>query len=238
MRLWESMKYVPEVGGERRAPILARAKTGFVILHIVALFFLGCVTQTVAPVTHPAGPTPPELPKDDGFKVVPFTEFTDDQRGRSIRLEVALPATYEKAILPMPSTHTYWMPREKVQSVAETRELPVDTGYFYSYDAHGVGYDITRNLFVGFEDSQEEVAPEKIRLGIENFEWARADLQGYPAIFLRFEAGSPKRPYYMAYIATLYGDHVVHVTYLPANGDPTGGLKTWDRFRSALTGVR
>jgi hypothetical protein len=181
---------------------------------------------------------PSVLPKEQGFRVLSFAEFIGDvNESLRLPLKVAIPVNYEQAELPTERPdYSYWMPPEKVKTVLESGDLPVDTGYFYSKISLDVAYDADKKLFVGFED--RDPAAEAKQHGMENLEWERVDLRGHPAIFYRFQAASTKRVHYNAYIATLYEGIVFYIAYTPPDGDSTGGAKTWGRFRTALTGER
>lgn len=196
-------------------------------------------TKVALPVPQFACVLSPSVPpKDQGFRVLPFAEFIGDvSESLRLPLKVAIPVNYELAKLPSERPdYSYWMPPEKVKTVLESGDLPVDTGYFYSKISLDVAYDADKKLFVGFED--RDPAAEMKQHGGENLEWERVDLRGYPAIFYRIQNASTKRVHYNAYIATLYEGIVFYIAYTPPDGDSTGGAKTWGRFRTALTGER
>lgn len=205
-------------------------RSRFAVLGALLLCVLACATQKVSPA---------KLPDDQGFKTLRFADFVGkaNESVRQLPLEVAIPAHYERAKLPdAPEDYSYWMPRDRVKAVAESGDLPADTGYFYSKISLDVGYDADKKLFVGFED--QDPAAKMKAAGIQDFTWKRTDVHGYPAIFCQFRNPSTKQIQYSSYIAPLYEGMVFFVSYAPPNGDPAGGEKTWSRFRSALSGER
>ncbi len=220
------MKNGKEAGGF--CPAYALTAFRFVVLVAIAAGALACATQKVPP---------PEVPTGQGFKTMKFGEFIGEvnERFQLLPFEVTIPASYERANLPAaPSDYSYWMPRERVKAVADSGDLPADTGFFYSKIAEGVAYDPEKKGFVGFDVQQLAEAMDK--LGATNFKWERAELRGYPAIFYQFVNPRTKQLQHNAYIATLYEGIVFFISYVPPSADAASGEKAWSRFRAGLAG--
>ena len=196
---------------------------GLVVIPASLLLVQGCAA--------PQGP-PVQLANDPDFKVMSFGDFVGEsvsEEYRLLALEVAIPAKYEMTTL---DDYAYWFPPERAAAVVESGDLPTDTGYFYSKVSLNVGYDAERKIFVGVED--RDPAAEMRQQGIEDFEWERTAVRGYPAIFTRFRDPSTKRTVHAAYIVSQEGSGVFYIAYVPPDGDPSAGAETWKAFRSAL----
>lgn len=205
-----------------------------VCLGLLLMLASACSTSRPLPVrVQPAAD-----PEATGNKVVRFEQFVGEgllAEEVLLPLEVVIPAQYEPFKFPQadPNLFSYWMPKEQGEAALQSGELPASGGYFYSKISLDVGFDEEKGIFVGMEDA-DYFAKAKEH-GMENVKWERSAARRYPAIFGQFDVIDENRTIYFAYIAPLYETNVFYIAYIPPVEDSSRGVKTWSRFRSALS---
>jgi len=140
-------------------------------------------------------------PRTVELKNVPFDTFMQHAISESISipLSIPVPKSYED-VSPKgaPVGYFYWMRPEDVEEVERTSDLPSKNGYMSGRISLDVGYDKSKDVFMGAED-REIVRQMKQAFG--DFKMSRFRAGGHPVLIVSCRAKQSGKLVYAMYVA-------------------------------------
>lgn len=166
------------------------------------------------------------------IKHIEFDAFMGKAISTSIKLPIPMPVEYEHAEFPRaPIDHSYWMRPEDVSKVVSSGDLPSENGYISGQISPNVGYDKTKDLFMGMEDPQ---SLSKLKTTFPTLSIDRYNYRGTPILLMRLVAPDSGKLVYAMYVALNIADNVAFITFRPAKNSREIGDSVWSALRENL----
>ncbi|TNC99076.1 MAG: hypothetical protein FD121_485 [Gallionellaceae bacterium] len=147
------------------------------------------------------------------FKTVPLDEFMQKQLAIKLPIPIPVVEAYQESKLPGASVgYSYWMQPEDVEAVKTTGDLPSEHGYMYGKITQSVGYDKSKDIFIGVEDPQS-LAKAKSYFATLTLE--RYQFDGHAILLVKMASADAKKIAYAMYIATNLETNVVYIALRP-----------------------
>jgi hypothetical protein len=168
---------------------------------------------------------------DPAVRDMPLDEFLQDILSIKIPLRIAVPDDYIGVRFKNQPLSSYWMKQSDANKARQSNDLPTDTDWLMAEISQGVAYDKISNNFVGIDYTN----PTLRALGFKTLGTSFTRINGYPVAFIEVLHVPTNKPIYMMYVATLFGENVVMISYrAPANNRVIGD-KVWKKIKIAVS---
>ncbi|MDP1633303.1 MAG: hypothetical protein Q8L69_01315 [Gallionellaceae bacterium] len=165
-----------------------------------------CLLSLIASIAIAAENTVP-------FKTVPLDEFMQNQLAIKLPIPVPVVEAYQASKLPgAPVGYSYWMRPEDVEAVKTSGDLPSEHGYMYGKITQSVGYDKSKDMFVGAEDPQSLA---KAKSYFPTLTLERYQFDGHAILLVKMASADAKKIAYAMYIATNLETNVIYIALRP-----------------------
>lgn len=165
------------------------------------------------------------------LKIVTVSEFMNNSLSKKIPVQFKIPEHYDYADVGSPITYSYWMPKNKIQLVKTTRNMPVDTGYMYGKVSLSIAYDKTTRKFIGVEKLKQHAQAG----GFSNVKFTRVEVGGYPVLFIEMKQKKTGKQLYSLYLGMQLATNTLYITYRPPANKPAVGFYVWESFKKSMT---
>jgi hypothetical protein len=147
------------------------------------------------------------------FKTVPLDEFMQNQLAIKLPIPIPVVEAYQASKLPgSPVGYSYWMRPEDVEAVKTSGDLPSEHGYMYGKITQSVGYDKSKDMFIGVEDPQSLA---KAKSYFPTLMLERYQLDGHAILLVKMASADAKKIAYALYIATNLDTNVIYIALRP-----------------------
>jgi hypothetical protein len=166
------------------------------------------------------------------LKSIPLDSFMQNSLAVSIPLSIPVPVAYEAATLRgSPVGYSYWMNPQDAKSVEKTGDLPAKNGYMYGKVSLDVGYDKSKDIFIGAEDPQ---SIEKAKTVFSDVKIERLKVADHAVLLVTMSQKQTGKFAYAMYVATGIDTNTVYVAFRPAGNSGEIGEFVWSALRQKL----
>ena len=169
------------------------------------------------------------------LKPVPLLEFMQGDLIQTYPITILVPTEYMPFEFATDAPGKYfWMRSKDAKKAEEKNELPIKKGFMYGKITMNVGYDASKDLFIGIEDAKTQ---KEMSHYFDDFSMQRTNANGYPVLLVKMINKELKNPSYLMYIASKVSTNVIVIAYIPPKYSVEKGdyvwRKQWALFKPA-----
>ena len=188
------------------------------IMALTSLFLIACNNSANKTSGNP------------NLKIVTLHKFMNNSLSKKIPVQFKIPEHYMYASVGSPIAYSYWMPKDKIQLVKTTNNMPIDTGYMYGKISLSVAYDMASKKFTGIDKIKQHAQTNNF----SNVKFTRGEVAGYPVLFIEMKQKRTGTQLYSLYLGLKQSSNTLYITYRPPANKAAVGLYVWENFKKSF----